>query len=362
MQTVAKYEHSLCYLYTVQSKSSSDRVSEFSAVTLLDDRQIDSYSSTDGIRTPKQDWMKEMKESEWKDSIEKLKSDKQQLKKDLDKHMKAFKHKESDGHILQSRVGCEGEKHSDGSVSLLNCTNEYGYDGQTTISYNWTSSKWSTSVIQAKALAEEWNAGRGPNAVQRCEECDHWLKIYSKYNTTETKQTQMDVHVFVTKRVTDLRKVNLTCMGTGFYPKDVKMSVRQFTTSLPEHLLRSSGVRPNEDGTYQLRKSVEINEDDAANYNCYMNHSSLDTPVFKQWDEKCSNCHYGLSGAWIVGVTVGVVALLAVLGGIIYVCIKKRKSRGSTAGGPEAGSGNNLLGRGHVYHCVSFFPRFLTTL
>ena len=37
---------------------------------------------------------------------------------------------------------------------------------------------------------EEWNAGRGLNPVQKCEECVEWLKIYLQYNSTETKQSE----------------------------------------------------------------------------------------------------------------------------------------------------------------------------
>ncbi|KAL7868732.1 hypothetical protein SRHO_G00101160 [Serrasalmus rhombeus] len=321
-------KHSLFYLYTIQSRYSTDRNYEFIAVTLLNDRQFDSYSSTDGVRTPKQDWLKEMKESEWKEGTDKLKYDGHHLNKILDIQMKTFRHDESDGHTLQWRIGCEGEKHSDGSVSVLNCINEYGYDGQSLISYNWTSRKWSAPVSQ-DGVTEEWNAGRGQYAVQRCEECEHWLKIYLQYNTTETKQNEVDVYVFAKKSVTDLKKLTLTCLATGFYPKYVEIKVRKFTTSLPEHLLTSSGVRPNGDGTYQLKKSVEINEDEAADYDCYVTHSSISTPVIKQWDGKCSNCQSVVSRGVIgglVGVTIGVlVALLAVM---IYCRIKKRKIRG----------------------------------
>ncbi|XP_036419089.1 H-2 class I histocompatibility antigen, alpha chain-like [Colossoma macropomum] len=321
---VAGDEHSLCYLYTIQSKSSTDRIYEFSAVTLLDDRQIDFYNSTKETRTAKQDWMKDINEREWKDGTEKLKSDGQQLNKVLDNQMKAFKHNETDGHSLQWRIGCEGEKHSDGSVSGLNCINEYGYDGESLVSYNWTLKKWSASVGQ-DGVTEKWNTGRGQNPVQRCQECVEWLKIYLEYNTTETKQTQVNVYVFMKKSVTDLKKLTLTCLATGFYPKDVEIILRKSRTSLPEYLLASSGVRPNDDGTYQLRKSVEIQEEEAADYDCYVNHSSITEPVIKQWDGKCSDCQDGVIVRVIVGVTVGVVALLAV---IIYFCIKKSKSRG----------------------------------
>uniref|UniRef100_A0A8B9JF56 Ig-like domain-containing protein n=1 Tax=Astyanax mexicanus TaxID=7994 RepID=A0A8B9JF56_ASTMX len=75
----------------------------------------------------------------------------------------------------------------------------------------------------------------------------------------------------------------LTCLITGFYPKIVKMSLRKFGTEIPDHLITSSGIRPNHNGTYQLRKSVEIQEDDSADFNCYVTHSSLTEPVIKQW-------------------------------------------------------------------------------
>uniref|UniRef100_A0A3B1JG36 Ig-like domain-containing protein n=1 Tax=Astyanax mexicanus TaxID=7994 RepID=A0A3B1JG36_ASTMX len=68
------------------------------------------------------------------------------------------------------------------------------------------------------------------------------------------------------------RKLILTCLITGFYPKDVKMSLRKFTTSFPDHLITSSGIRLNHNGTYQLRKSVEIQEDDSGDYSCYVSH------------------------------------------------------------------------------------------
>ncbi|XP_036433843.1 rano class II histocompatibility antigen, D-1 beta chain-like [Colossoma macropomum] len=229
LSDVAGDKHSLYYLYSIQSKSSTDRVSEFSAVTLLNDRQIDSYSSTDRVRTPKQDWVKEMKENEWKEGTEKLKNDGQQLNKILNIQMETFRHAES---------------------------------------------------------------------------------------------APPDVHVFAKKSTTDSGMLTLTCLATGFYPKSVDISVRKFSTSLPEHLLRSSGVRPNGDGTYQLRKSVEIQEDDTADYNCYVTHSSFDTPVIKQWDKKCNNCQSSGSGT-VGAVAGGVVGLLLSSGGIIFTLIKK---------------------------------------
>ncbi|KAI4893687.1 hypothetical protein NFI96_030391, partial [Prochilodus magdalenae] len=271
--------HSLYYLYTIQSKSSPDRIYDFSVVTLLDDRQIDFYNSTDGVRTPKQDWLKEMKESIWKTGTDKLKYDGQSLNRLLVLQIMALGHNESDGHTLQWRIGCEGGEHSDSSVSVINCINEYGYDGEDLISYKWALKKWTASVSQAKKLKEEWNLRPGDRS---CEACGTWLKIYSRYKTTDIKPSSPGVHVFVKKSKTDSNKLTLTCLVTGFYPKDVVVRLRKFTTSLPEHQLTSSGVRPNEDGTYQLRKSVKIKKVVTAAYSCYASHSSLNRPVTKK--------------------------------------------------------------------------------
>ncbi|KAI4900264.1 hypothetical protein NFI96_005038 [Prochilodus magdalenae] len=280
--------HSLSYLYTVQSKSSPDRGYGFSVVTLLDDRQIDNYNSnstdTDGTRTPKQDWVRKMKESEWKASTDKLKSDGLWLNYCLNIQMKVFGHDRSDGHTLQWMIGCDVNKNPDGSVSVINCINEYAYDGEDFISYNWTLKKWTASVSQAKEMEDEWNSGQGQHADQKLEECVSWLKTYLQYSTTETNQTPPDVHMFVKKYKANSNK--LTCLATGFYPTDVVMSLRKFGMTMPEHLLTSSGVRPNEDGTYQLRKSVEILKGEKADYDCFVNHSSLNRPKISKWEPR----------------------------------------------------------------------------
>ncbi|XP_049328691.1 MHC class I polypeptide-related sequence A-like [Astyanax mexicanus] len=106
------------------------------------------------------------------------------------------------------------------------------------------------------------------------------LKMYLKYKTTDITQsnTPPAVHIFAKKSVKDSGKLILTCMATGFYPKDVKMSLRKISTSFPDHLITSSGVRPNHNRTYQLRKSVKIQEDEKDQYHCYVTHSSLIEP------------------------------------------------------------------------------------
>uniref|UniRef100_A0A672KBI6 Ig-like domain-containing protein n=1 Tax=Sinocyclocheilus grahami TaxID=75366 RepID=A0A672KBI6_SINGR len=89
-----------------------------------------------------------------------------------------------------------------------------------------------------------------------------------------------DVHMFARKS-SDESKMKLTCLATGFYAKDVTMTIRKHCTSLPEDEVESTGIRPNHDGTFQLRKSVEINEDGKAEYDCFVSHRNFKSIIIK---------------------------------------------------------------------------------
>ncbi|XP_066523339.1 SLA class II histocompatibility antigen, DQ haplotype C beta chain-like isoform X2 [Hoplias malabaricus] len=224
-----KDKHSLVYLYTAESNLIlEDYVYEFWAVTLLDDKQVDSYVFKTIIKTLKQNGTKE-NETEWTDSTEKLK-----------------------------------------------------YDGK---------------ILQSIYFRQMEFSGHKRSAVP-------------------------DVYVFVKKSQTESSRLNLTCLATGFYPKDLKMRLRRFTTSLPDHLLTSSGVRHNGDGTYQLRKSVDVQEEDTAGYDCYVEHSSLQEPIIKPWEGKHSDSS-GVKGVIIGAVVVLVMAV--VCGFIVYKQWEKRR-------------------------------------
>ncbi|XP_066524824.1 H-2 class I histocompatibility antigen, alpha chain-like [Hoplias malabaricus] len=320
-------KHTLFYLYTVQSEDSSHNIYQFSEETLLDDTQMDSYSSRDGIRTPKQSWVKEIKDREWRTGTEKLKYEGQEMNKVLQLQLEVFRHKASERHVLQWRNGCEGEKLPDGSVLTLNCINEYGYDGEDLMSYNWTSRQWSVSVKEAQETVEKFNSGSGPDPALSCQDCRRWMEIYLQYSPQHTPISAVDVYVFAKKSQTESSRLTLTCLVTGFYPKDLKMRLRIFTTSLPDHLLTSSGVRPNGDGTYQLRKSVDVQEEDAAGYDCYVSHVSLKQPVFrviKEWDGKRRDSSGGVGV--IIGAVVGVLLVLGAVVGLIVFLKKKRRN------------------------------------
>uniref|UniRef100_A0A3B1KFH5 Ig-like domain-containing protein n=1 Tax=Astyanax mexicanus TaxID=7994 RepID=A0A3B1KFH5_ASTMX len=187
----------------------------------------------------------------------------------------------SGGHVLQWLHGCESEN---GSVINVKCIDKYAYDGEDLIGFNHSSKKWSAALKQAKELEKKWNTEHGQNmAIRRCEVHILFLKLHLFLLYVCFFLALLDVHVFAKPSVSDSSKLILTCLATGFYPKDATVIWRRSSSPLSEDLITSSAVRPNDDGTYQLRKSVEILGADSADYDCYVSHSSLTEPVIKKW-------------------------------------------------------------------------------
>uniref|UniRef100_A0AAY5ENK1 Immunoglobulin C1-set domain-containing protein n=1 Tax=Electrophorus electricus TaxID=8005 RepID=A0AAY5ENK1_ELEEL len=242
-------KHSVYYKYMIRSGNSIDNITDFTEVTALDGKQIDSYSSRDRIRTPKQDWLKKLPERD------------QQTVKNSQENMCLCTERVSVSLTFRCshssvRFGCKTEA----TFNILNCINEYGYDGEDLISYDWISKQWKASVKQVQHTADLWN------------------NIYLNYSNTEIISFSPPL-----RAVSDPGKLTLTCLATSFSPKDVMMSMRKYRTSLAEELITSSGVRTNDEDTYQLRKSVNILENDEEYSKCYVAHSSLTEPVIIKW-------------------------------------------------------------------------------
>ncbi|RXN13004.1 H-2 class I histocompatibility Q10 alpha chain-like protein [Labeo rohita] len=90
-------KHSLYYIYMALSKPVDlPGIYQFTAMGLLDDRQIDYYNSKDQRKIPKQDWIKEkMQQDYWEKSTQSRKSKEQWFNVNIDILMKRMGHNES---------------------------------------------------------------------------------------------------------------------------------------------------------------------------------------------------------------------------------------------------------------------------
>ncbi|XP_053092648.1 major histocompatibility complex class I-related gene protein isoform X2 [Pangasianodon hypophthalmus] len=314
-------EHSLYYTYTALSKPLNlPGIYEFIAVGMLNDRELDYYSSKTQAKVPKQTWMKEkIPQDYWDKGTQSRKSKEQWFKVNVDILMERMRHNKSDLHVLQWRHGCVVNEGTDGNIKFVRGVDEYSYDGSEFLSFDEVNSRWIAPVAAAEPTKRKWDDVPILNQYTKGyleKECVDWLNKFMDYGKKELrKHSPPDVHLLAKKSVSDPGKLTLTCLATGFYPPDVQMHLRKLRTSLPEHLVTSSGVRPNGDGTYQLKKSVNIVEDDKALYDCYVTHSSLEKPIIVG-GEQCKECDTGPST--IIGAVIGAVLTLAVVAGVIF--------------------------------------------
>ncbi|XP_026144156.1 H-2 class I histocompatibility antigen, Q10 alpha chain-like [Carassius auratus] len=288
-------KHSLYYIYTALSKPvERPGIYQFTAMGLLDDREIDYYNSIDQRKIPKQDWMKEkMQEDYWEKGTQSRKSKEQWFNVNVDILMKRMRHNESDVHVLQCRVGCEIEKQGD-EVRFSRGIFEFSYDGDNFLSFDDKESQWVTPVDAALPTKRKWDDVPILNQYTKGyleKECVDWLNKFRDYGDEELKKgSPPDVHVLAKRCTRDKTKVKLTCFATGLYLKDVMLLIRKYRSPLPEEEIVSSGVRPNHDGTYQLKKSVFIQEDEDAEYDCFVFHRALKEPIITKWEVQSVYC------------------------------------------------------------------------
>ncbi|XP_072529381.1 class I histocompatibility antigen, F10 alpha chain-like [Salminus brasiliensis] len=327
--------HSLYYIYSALNKDVAlPGIYEFTALGLLDDREIDYYNSKEQMKIPKQDWMKEKMEDEyWVKGTQSRKSKEQWFRVNVGILMERMRHNDSDLHVLQWRHGCEIDD-SSGAVKFVRGIDEYSYDGSEFLSFDDQNMRWIAPVPEATPTKQKWDDVAILNQYTKGyleKECVDWLTKFMDYGKQSLrKHSPPDVYVFAKK---SQEKLTLTCLATGFYPKDVGMSVRKYSTSLPEHLLTSSGVRPNDDGTYQLRKSVDIDSNEKARYDCYVTHSSFDGPIIKEWAERTG----------LVGIIVGVLVVAGVLCAVVFALKKFGIIGGGRLGGSRSVSSGSSL-------------------
>ncbi|CAM4724001.1 unnamed protein product [Leuciscus chuanchicus] len=328
LSSVQTDKHSLYYIYTALSKPvDMPGIYEFTAMGLLDDRQIDYYNSKEKRKIPTQHWMKEkMQEDYWEKGTQSRKSKEQWFNVNVKILMDRMKDNASDVHVLQWRHGCEIDQEGK-EIKFSKGIDEYSYDGDNFLSFDDKESQWVAPVVAALPTKRKWDNVPILNQYTKGyleKECVDWLNKFREYGDEElTKGSRPDVHVFAKKSTSDKTKLKLTCMATGFYPKDVMLTIRKYRTSLPDNEIESTGTRPNNDGTFQLRKHVDIKEDEKAEYDCFVSHRTLKEPIIVKWDGKCIDCNEGTF--LVIGIAIGAVVVIAFVALLCFYLYKTQR-------------------------------------
>uniref|UniRef100_A0A3Q2DMK3 Ig-like domain-containing protein n=1 Tax=Cyprinodon variegatus TaxID=28743 RepID=A0A3Q2DMK3_CYPVA len=281
--------HSLTYIYTAFSKPVAlPGLHEFTAMGLLDNRMIDYYDSEHQKKVPKQPWMEEHLEKEyWDKGTQSRKSKEQWFKVNIDILMKRMRQNDTDTHILQWMHGCVGETQPDGSLKFVNGMDMYNYDGKDFLSFDDDKQVWVAPITAALETKRKWDDVQVLKEYTKGyleKECMEWMSKFRDYGKEQLENaTKPTVHMFTRKAKTE-SNIILTCLATGFYPKDIIMNIRRNGRVLnKDDGLQTSGVLPNDDDTFQQKLHVEILKSDVSTYTCEVNHPASHWDVEEKW-------------------------------------------------------------------------------
>ncbi|KAK9952142.1 hypothetical protein ABG768_017998, partial [Culter alburnus] len=82
----------------------------------------------------------------------------------------------------------------------------------------------------------------------------------------------------IQKANSDSGGFRVSCLATGFYPRHINLTLFRDGQPVPDHEITGGDLLPNGDGTYQMRKSLEISAD-KHKYTCSATHLSLDNTL-----------------------------------------------------------------------------------
>ncbi|XP_029514087.2 major histocompatibility complex class I-related gene protein-like isoform X1 [Oncorhynchus nerka] len=319
--------YSLNYIYTALSKPLElPGIHEFTAMGLMNDKQIDYYDSVAKKKIPKQDWMREKLPADyWDKGTQSRKSKEQWFKVNVNILMDRMMHNNTDVHILQWKHGCEIDRQSDGTLKFIKGTDQYSYDGDDFLAFDDANMQWVAPVDQALPTKRKWDGVQILNQYTKGyleKECVDWLSKFMKYEDKEFSRADSPPKVYVfAKKAKTAGHVRLTCMATGFYPKDVEMHIKKNGVPLTERDgVQSTGVLPNDDDTYQIRMSVQIPEADKETYECYVDHRTLKKPIVGKWDGECCDCSSGT--AVVIGAVIAIIVVLILISVVLFVLHK----------------------------------------
>ncbi|XP_038673430.1 class I histocompatibility antigen, F10 alpha chain-like [Scyliorhinus canicula] len=320
---VSADSHSLRYFLT--SMTPIPGFPEFLVVGYVDGVQFIMYDGDRKELIPREQWMVQ---SEGRESWERktvLAMDQQQNIKVYFQFLMARSNQSGGIHTYQTKFGCDLS--DDGTRSGFH---QRAWDGQDFISFDKEHMVWVTPVPWGESIKNKWDQNTANNLGWKHyleEECFEWLTKYMEYGHQELRV----VAPFVSfTRLGDSNR--LSCVVTAFYPQAIDVNLCRNGFVIGETL--SSGILPNHDSTYQIRKWVEFDPEDQAEYSCRVEHSGLNETLVVIYGPK-SHSQVPVT----VGIVLGILVLLITLI-IVAVLIYNKKGRGKRGYNPTNTSGN----------------------
>ncbi|XP_052400278.1 major histocompatibility complex class I-related gene protein isoform X2 [Carassius gibelio] len=104
--------------------------------------------------------------------------------------------------------------------------------------------------------------------------CIKTLKGYLKKRRTQiNRKVKPKVRLLQRELSSGFR---VSCLASGFYPRHINLTLFRDGQPVSDREITGGDLLPNADGTYQMRKSLEISAADEHKYTCSVTHLTLD--------------------------------------------------------------------------------------
>ncbi|XP_073709048.1 DLA class I histocompatibility antigen, A9/A9 alpha chain-like [Garra rufa] len=307
---------------------------EFSVVVMLDDLQLLYYDSTTWIPV-----YRSYSDSKYYDEE---RSDAGVVFRDMFYDMKdrAFYLKEhqnrTDGiHVHQRLVGCE--LLSSNKAGPLHYWDAFG--GQNMEEFIFDIGKHAIQIKMPWMIT--WDQLKRVHENFMYENVYHpiCIKTLRRYLTMEKNNVLRKVKPRVRlmkKMLPDSQELQISCLATGFYPRHINLTLFRDGQPVDDGQITGGEILPNGDGTYQMRKSLVISEEELREghkYNCTMKHLNMDNKLDITFDVGESDPGF-FSPAVVFSVLVFMLAAICIITALIIW--RKRRSAGSVSRNPQS--------------------------
>ncbi|RXN18358.1 major histocompatibility complex class I-related protein [Labeo rohita] len=242
-------------------------------------------------------------------------------------------------HVTQRVVGCE--LLSNDKPGLLKSWD--AVDGQNIGALTFDTEKKEIQNTMQWEIA--WDQGKLLHAQYILQNVYHpiCIKTLRRYLNMEKNNVKRKVKPRVRlmrKMLPDSQGLQISCLATGFYPRHINLTLFRDGQPVDDDQITGGEILPNGDGTYQMRKTLVISEEELREeykYNCTMKHLSLDNKLDITFDVAESD-----SGSSTQSVVFSVLVLMCVAVLIITTLIICRKRRAAGRGSETSQSNYSL--------------------
>ncbi|KAI2646053.1 T-cell surface glycoprotein CD1a [Labeo rohita] len=149
-------------------------------------------------------------------------------------------------------------------------------------------------------------------------------KYLKKRGTQGMRRVKPQVRL-IQKANSDSGGFRVSCLATGFYPRHINLTLFRDGQPVADHEITGGDLLPNGDGTYQMRKSLEISAADKRKYTCSATHLSLDNKL-----DVTLEFDHGEPFKSVIPSVLTVLALMLVFGVAAAIIVWKRRRAAST--------------------------------